>query len=611
VTAIRAYANCDRAQVVWQLDARVPNCRGFALYRREGGTGEGEALPTWVGFGDQQAPPPGTMRPSTEWPIQKFMWSDFDAPSDTAVSYRVVPMVGKEGNLQPAEEHATDWSNEVVASAAAGTGYSAYFNRGILATQWIARKLREMKPGHQIGSLKKAIATPGDPIRTFLAGAVLPELPSLLEGAETIYAALYELNDPELLAALEKLGPKANVVLANGADTGPGEDENCLAREFLKKANVTVHDRLVRGYHFAHNKFLVLCDANGAPHAVWTGSTNWTTTGLCTQANNALLIEDAATAQFYLDEWHAIAEAGDDYPDELLESNDQERKTHVGGAAEQVFFTPDGNFKDLQRATDLINGAQHGILFLMFNPGPSGTLLNAILERSATSSVHYDPTLYIHGVLNQDPSTTKHPVGLFHRGQFELAQDDIVLPSKIAEDFGFWLAELQKLPETHAMVHSKTIVVDPFGDHPIVMTGSHNMGPKASSQNDDNLVIVENAPELAAAYAVNIMGVYDNYRWRFRRSGGGQPAAGGTQPAAGGTQPVAPSAAGGTQPVAPPQPGAAPAAAPAPPAHTGWHGLQDNDTWQDDYFKGAKARELRFWLGQPEPAPPAPPAPPA
>ncbi len=29
-----------------------------------------------------------------------------------------------------------------------------------------------------------------------------------------------------------------------------------------------------------------------------------------------------------------------------------------------------------------------------------------------------------------------------------------------------------------------------------------------------------------------------------------------------------------------------------------WTGLEDNDTWQDGYLRGAKLRELRFWLGE-------------
>src|SRR5207237_10145544 len=132
-----------------------------------------------------------------------------------------------------------------------------------------------------------------------------------------------------------------------------------------------------------------------------------------------------------------------------------------------------------------------------------------------------------------------------------------------AQEFGCSTQELLKMPTAHATVHSKTIVLDPFGDHPVVMTGAHNLGPKASSQNDDNLVIIENAPALAAAYAVNIMGVYDTYRFRFRRAQAQQAGAAG---------------GGG--------------------AHPAWPGLQKADTWQDDYFTGAKARELAFWLAQ-------------
>lgn len=46
----------------------------------------------------------------------------------------------------------------------------------------------------------------------------------------------------------------------------------------------------------AHNKFLVVIDSAGNPQAVWTGSTNWTTTGLCTQLNDALLVDDPTIA---------------------------------------------------------------------------------------------------------------------------------------------------------------------------------------------------------------------------------------------------------------------------------------------------------------------------
>ena len=65
-----------------------------------------------------------------------------------------------------------------------------------------------------------------------------------------------------------------------------------------------------------------------------------------------------------------------------------------------------------------------------------------------------------------------------------------------------------------AIVHSKTLVIDPFGDHPVVITGSHNFSEPASTKNDENFLIVKDDPPLAEAYAVHIMAAYDHYRYR-------------------------------------------------------------------------------------------------
>jgi phosphatidylserine/phosphatidylglycerophosphate/cardiolipin synthase-like enzyme len=562
---IRAYANCDHTYVVWQTETHIPGCRGFALHRKAGGNET--LLETWVGFAGDTAPE-GMRKPSTEWPIQKFMWSDYDPPKDMPVIYRAVPMVGAKDALQPDETNATGWSEPVTTSANADPGLAAYFNRGVVASQWLARRLKALG-GSPATDLQHAIGTEGNVIRELLAGAVLEELPELLAEAHTngteIYAALYELDDPELIKGLTRLGGSAHVVLANGAQTPDGNHES---RAELKAAGVDVHDRLVSSAHFAHNKFLVLTDKNGAPQRVWTGSTNWTKTGLCTQANNALLIEDPTIADWYKQTWEAIATAGNDYPEALFETDDQKRSTNLATVKTSVWFAPVHGQIDLIDARAHIDAATHGILFLMFNPGPTGTLLNAIVERTTEGTAAYDPTLYVHGVLNQDPATTAHPiVGLFHHGQFSEADVDVILPANVETGFAYWIREILKLPTAHAIVHSKTIVIDPFGENPIVMTGSHNMGPKASGKNDDNLAIIQGAPKLAAAYAVNIMSIYNQYRWRYRQK----------------------EAANGKQPVV------------TAPAHSeqdpGWAGLQDSDTWQDEYLSGMKKHELDFWMG--------------
>jgi phosphatidylserine/phosphatidylglycerophosphate/cardiolipin synthase-like enzyme len=121
--------------------------------------------------------------------------------------------------------------------------------------------------------------------------------------------------------------------------------------------------------------------------------------------------------------------------------------------------------------------------------------------------------------------------------------------------------ELLKTPGAHAIIHDKIVVIDPRSDHCKVITGSHNLGYKASYANDENLLIIEGHRRLAEAYATHVMDVYDHYRWRWRTHG---------------------------------QQGHDGAATGA--SHDGT-GLSDSPNWQNDYFSTPAAEaERSFWL---------------
>jgi phosphatidylserine/phosphatidylglycerophosphate/cardiolipin synthase-like enzyme len=83
------------------------------------------------------------------------------------------------------------------------------------------------------------------------------------------------------------------------------------------KTKINVFDRIVKLGHFGHNKFVVICDSNGAPQRVLTGSTDWTSSGLCTQANNGLIIDDPSVAADFLAAWQRIKAAGNITPRSL------------------------------------------------------------------------------------------------------------------------------------------------------------------------------------------------------------------------------------------------------------------------------------------------------
>jgi len=69
----------------------------------------------------------------------------------------------------------------------------------------------------------------------------------------------------------------------------------------------------------------------------------------------------------------------------------------------------------------------------------------------------------------------------------------------------------------HAIIHDKIIVIDPMDPvNCAVVTGSHNLGFKASYCNDENMLIIRGNQPLAIAYAVHVLDIYDHYVFRAR-----------------------------------------------------------------------------------------------
>jgi phosphatidylserine/phosphatidylglycerophosphate/cardiolipin synthase-like enzyme len=577
---LKVYDNGDHICLVWlPTDGKpIENCRGFTIRRILNGN-EGY-LHGFVGFSDTDKLDPANL---WKFPVQRFLWWDYLVKPGDKVQYSVVPVVGpNKDNLTLDPQGASALTAEFVVTGQATPHMAAFFNKGIVAAQWVSRALAAAPKNSKITDLVKQT---GNPLRDALSGLLRPQILSML--AETkknngkIFAALYELNDPELISALVDFGKDCSLILANGAfksNTPPNNDENHDVRAQLK-GKITLFDRIVKTGHFAHNKFVVCCDSNGKPQRVLTGSTNWTCSGLCTQANNGLIIDDPNVASDFLDAWNRIKAAGNDYPPAFVDGNSTAKTFQTDGCTVTPWFVKTSAAQDLEYARKLINAAKEGILFLFFNPGtfqqdpPKWTLLQNILERHNSSNPNFNADLYFCGVVNQDiaeltkPGETKAgqadgvhdpnaaaPVTLYQNGVEppQRLSHDVLVPSNIKSQFHDWEQELLRAGIVN--IHSKVIVLDPFGENPVVMTGSHNLGFKASNANDDNLVIIEGNPPLAAAYAINIIAIFQNYRWNsYVEAHRKDP--------------------------------------------TVWHGLVDNDQWQNGYLTGDQLKELKFWFG--------------
>jgi hypothetical protein len=121
-----------------------------------------------VGFEDDTYTD-GERRASTNWPIQKYQWTDYMANPGDRLQYRVLPMVGpNKRNLVPDHDQASEWTKEVTLSHEVTPKIEAYFNRGIVASQWVSRRLDISDRDLKSAKLEQVIATPQDPFRQYL-----------------------------------------------------------------------------------------------------------------------------------------------------------------------------------------------------------------------------------------------------------------------------------------------------------------------------------------------------------------------------------------------------------------------------------------------------------
>jgi phosphatidylserine/phosphatidylglycerophosphate/cardiolipin synthase-like enzyme len=544
-----SFADNDITVTAWSYGKKPTGCMGFAVYRIDN-KGKETPLPSHAVFPGEKIKAGQT---TEEFPIQKFYWKDpyarliAEKTGNRKFRYKIVPLEGPPHSLKPMASLPFMISNEVEISSAASKEINAFFNRGLISTQRVSRALKG-KPSK--GSLIPQIEDEKSPLRASLSGDMVEALIGFLDRAKSsgkIYAALYELGDEELIKKLETLGQRLKIVLSNSvvtdAKTKKKSDGNEEARgRIAKTAKAGLWNRIMPSGHIGHNKFLVYADANDNPKAVLLGSTNWTSTGLCAQTNNTIVAEDPKLAARYLSYWKQLVadtKAAKAVANALqgtkLRTWDATGKSFtVGDKPVESWFSPNtpkarsSNKKDEKRPPDMaavvgcIDAAKHAILFLAFYPG-SPSLANwsalalrknkklfvrgCVTNKSASEGFYYElkgtlPPKKVKGVkapIKQDPRVIGAEA----------------LTGTVPEG---WQKEI--LNAGFAIIHDKILVVDPFSDDCVVITGSHNLGHKASYDNDENLVIIKGNKNLAVAYATHVLDVYDHFSWRYRQTHG-------------------------------------------------------------------------------------------
>jgi len=707
VVEARAFCNNEVAYLAWKTDGRIKDCLGFMITRINVDTGERRCLPAWVAF-DTQSNPDEEPQDTSVWPIQKFSWRDLtlrrsrntlDIRLPFRAKYEIVP-VGLEAPgrvavpLSPTA-HPGKFTGKPIPLFVCGEAgetneftvtdnfgdVSAFFNNGILSTQNLRKQLKTaVGKAPTKDDIKKHIADPenlDDPIRTFLAGDVLPALKSMFDRADkengTLHLALYELDDPELVGLLVKNQARLKLILSTaGSDKGKGKagapdsmaaaaksmvKRSALAKKAGKKTKklpakkksakkaskskkaapkktaagakpkrATVWDvtnkaaratlsalmgnrfqnrMFNNSAHIGHNKFAVLLNSNGKPIAVWSGSTNWTPTGLCAQSNNTIVIESEDVAKAYFDYWTRLhadklplpkplsAPLASDQGPALRKANATANHAKLDGGKTQIdlWYSPNTPKTgtpanrtvppDLEFVFSLMKKAKDAIFFLVFNPGrtkgdPEGEAdINTVVS-AAIDFGRLDPKLTVFGAISDPtavPGFVAPPKGA-PKDAPKIPPAAIFTPAGVpnvlmirAAAINDVVGDFQRelLSAGHAIIHDKIVVIDPMSETDcVVITGSHNQGFKASYANDENMLILRGNKPLALAYTTHVLDIYDHYKFRAVLEQQKRDAM--------------------------------LAGKPAPKRPTGKGFLQTKDTWQDPYLSGEKGKELAYFL---------------
>ena len=551
-----AFANNDVVTIAWSYGTKPEGCMGFALYRIDT-KGNETALPSHAVF------PGATIKAgqtTAQFPIQKFYWKDVyarlvgDKTSNYDFRYKVVPLEGPPSALKPMTSLPFLTTNEVTVSGVCSPSVTAIFNRGLISTQHVSQAL---KGNISKNSLLSMIEDPANQLRKDLAGDITGTLTGFVAQAKkggSIYAALYELTDVELLQSLLGIGGKLNVVLANivarpkPGGSGETAGENDESEKKLKASAGSLLYREPPSGHIAHNKFLIYVDAHGVAQAVLTGSCNWTDTGLCAQTNNSIVIQDGTVAARYMSYWKKLRadesahEAGSPFQDAPLRTFNGAGKSlnldkGTGDASTLTsYFSPNTKKQrskakgkaepfpvDMKDLSDRVMAAKNAVLFLAFIPGtPSITEFAAAAQKA-------NKDLFVRGCVTSpdaagnffyDLKGTSPPKKQKGVKSKAAPQDARVISAQALGKTvpAGWQKELLKAG--FAVTHDKIVVIDPFADDCVVVTGSHNLGYQASYNNDENLMMIQGNKKLAMAYATHVLDVYDHFSWRWTVSQG-------------------------------------------------------------------------------------------
>jgi phosphatidylserine/phosphatidylglycerophosphate/cardiolipin synthase-like enzyme len=494
----------------WKNDTPPSDFVGFAIEYKEPGGDTFYALKnrlSFPGIADNGNP----NRLSTLLsPIQKFRWVHFpyNADLDGYFVYKVTPVfMNDEDKLS----YGVPQDASIILKRETYPGQlDVSFTRGFVSSQAFvdyyesAGPISTLLPAKADEGLtftpthpktKKALEWMGFEARC----AILEVLDQAIANtASQVRVIAYDLNEPEIVTRLEKLGPRLKVIIDDDTTHGyPGSAEN-QAEEKLK---ISAGLNNVKRHHMGklqHNKVIVV-NGPGIKIAI-CGSTNFSWRGLYVQSNNAVIVKGENAIKPFLDAFDKYWEFNTP-KDFGTTFSAQWTSLGIENLDAKISFSPHSTNNALLNsiASDINDNITSNLFFsLAFLYQTPGPILNAI--NKATN----DEKLFVYGI------SDKKVGGIFL--QKPNGNIEPVYPSALSKG----LPEPFKSESTGGRgtrMHHKFVVIDYDKPSARVYLGSYNFSSAADLKNGENLLLIRDQ-RVAISYVIEALTMFDHYHFR-------------------------------------------------------------------------------------------------
>ena len=490
-------------------DGRPPaDFAGFAITYREPGGDREFVLQNRLGFALS-----GTRwRPTTLAPIQKFRWVHFPRNADLpgTFAYTVTPVFMNESDEL---SYGTPQTEEVELSTETYPGrLNVAFTRGFVSSQAFVDRFA---PDGKVDTLLPPKAAEGLTFKpthphwraalTWMGfearRAILDVLHRAADDeAATVRVIAYDLNDPEVVDPLGRMGARLRLIVDDSGDHGGPDSAETAAAEALGKT-AKVCRQHVGGLQ--HNKTIIV--DSPTQQIVVCGSTNFSWRGFYVQNNNALVVQGRPAVELAAAAFDEYWEHGDRAAAFAASPSARTASLGLDGIDATIAYSPhradtarlDGIGDDIENHTT--SSLLYSMAFLNQTKGSVRKAITAVTKRD---------DIFVYGIADDPVDGLElarpegNPAPVFPS---QLGADDLPPPFRPEPSGG-----------QGVRLHHKFVVIDFDQPTARVYTGSYNFSGAADTENGENLLLIRD-PRVASSYAVEALRIFDHYHFRVAR----------------------------------------------------------------------------------------------